>query len=237
MKEGFGQICPVAMACEVFARHWTPVILRELLAGSSRFNEIQRGMPLISRPLLARRLKELEAAGVVQSAPLVNGRGREYRLTAAGEEFREVIERLGTWGQRWTVRVQTRNLDAGFLMWNVRRRIARESLPPRRTVVRFDFSGVPSGRGPRTFWLLLDRAGADLCVHDPGFEVDLYVQAELAAFARVWLGDQPFSAALGCGAVKLSGPRALMRAFPSWFMLSYFAAVPRRQPGIQRAGR
>jgi DNA-binding HxlR family transcriptional regulator len=234
MKEGFGQICPVAVACEVFARHWTPVILRELLAGSSRFNEIHRGVPLISRPLLARRLKELEAAGVVHSVPLANGRGREYRLTPAGEEFREVIERLGAWGQRWTMRVQSRNLDAGFLMWNVRRRIAREALPPRRTVARFDFGGVPAGHGPRRFWLLLDPPTIDLCLHDPGFEVNLYVQADLAAFARVWLGDQPLSAALRSGAVKLTGPRELTRAFPSWLMLSHFAGVARPQPGAAR---
>jgi len=164
-------------------------------------------------------------------------RAREYRLTRAGQEFSAVIDGLGAWGQRWTVRVQPRNLDPGFLMWNVRRRLALQRLPERRTVVRFDFSGVPAGRGPRAFWLLLERTKHDLCVRDPGFEVDLYVSADLAAFAGVWLGDLPIARALGSGSLRLSGPRALVRAFPGWLMLSRFADVPRPEPMEQAPGR
>lgn len=228
VQEGFGQICPVAMASEVFAHRWTPLILRELLSGSRRFNEIQRGLPLVSRSLLARRLRALESAGVVQALPLPGERAREYRLTEAGREFGAVIERLGAWGQRWTVRVQQRNLDPGFLMWNVRRRIALDRLPAGRTVVRFDFSGAPAARGPRVFWLLLQHAkNAELCVRDPGYEVDLYVRADVAAFSSVWLGDQTYAQALACGALRLNGPRNLARVFPSWLMLSRFAEVPR----------
>jgi DNA-binding HxlR family transcriptional regulator len=230
MQEGFGQICPVAMASEVFAQRWTPLILRELLSGSRRFNEIQRGVPLVSRALLARRLRALEAAGVVQASPLPGERAREYRLTEAGREFGAAIDCLGAWGQRWTVRVQSRNLDPGFLMWNVRRRIACDRLPARRIVVRFDFAGVPAARGPHVFWLLLERARpAELCVRDPGYEVDLYVRADLAAFSGIWLGDRTYAQALASGAVRLSGPRSLARAFPSWLMLSRFAEVPRPQ--------
>src|SRR5258706_6186089 len=99
--KGYGQFCPIAMACETFAERCTPLILRELLAGGRRFNEIRQGMPLISRTLLGKRLRELEAAGVVQSRPLARGRGREYRPTPAAEELRPVLERLGEWGQRW----------------------------------------------------------------------------------------------------------------------------------------
>ncbi len=228
MQEGFGQICPVAMASEVFANRWTPLILRELLSGSRRFNEIQRGLPLVSRSLLVRRLRALESAGVVQALPLPGERAREYRLTESGREFGSVIERLGAWGQRWTVRVQQRNLDAGFLMWNVRRRIALDRLPAGRTVVRFEFGGAPAARGPRVFWLLLERAkAAELCVRDPGFDVDLYVRADVAAFSSVWLGDRTYAQALACGALRLSGPRNLARVFPSWLMLSRFADVPR----------
>lgn len=228
MRRGFGQFCPVAMACEVFAERWTPIVLRELFAGSHRFNEIHRCIPLMSRALLARRLRDLEAAQVVTSVPSRNGRGREYHLTESGKEFRTAIDALGTWGQRWTVPVQSQNLDAGLLMWNIRRRIAKDRLPDRRTVVSLTFSGVPATyRGVRRCWLLLERTGADLCLTDPGFEVDLYVDADLEAMTRVWLGDTPFSAAVQAKKIRMTGKSAIVRQFPSWLLLSHFAAVPR----------
>jgi DNA-binding HxlR family transcriptional regulator len=228
MSSGFGQICPVAVACEVFAERWTPIILREMLAGSEHFNDIHRGLPLISRALLAHRLRSLAAHGVIVRESVTGGRGSCYRLTEAGREFHSVIEGLGSWGQRWTVRVERDRLDPSFLMWNVRRRIALDSLPARRVVVRFKYGGVPVRcRGPRLFWLLLESRQADLCIDDPGFEVDLYVDADLAAMAKVWLGDISFESALGSGRVRVTGSRGLVRAFPSWLMLSHFAAVPR----------
>jgi DNA-binding HxlR family transcriptional regulator len=232
MKTGYGQFCPVAVACEVFAERWTPLILREMLAGATHFNEIHRGMPQISRALLARRLRELESAGVIEREVLPDGRTHRYCLTEAGREFAPAIEVLGAWGQRWTVRVDRCNLDPGFLMWNIRRRIARELLPPRRVVVRFEFSGVPARhRAYRVTWLLLERTQVDLCVTDPGFEVDLYVQADLAAMTSVWLGDVPFESVLRSNDVRLMGSRDLAKAFPSWLMLSRFAGVPRSTRG------
>jgi DNA-binding HxlR family transcriptional regulator len=233
MVTGFGQFCPVAVASEVFAQRWTPIILRELFAGSQHFNEIHRGAPLMSRALLAQRLRSLEGHGVIARESLPKGRGYCYRLTEAGREFHSVIEGLGTWGQRWTVRVERDNLDPGFLMWNMRRRIALDRLPPRRIVVRFKYGGVPVRcRGPRLFWLLLEPTLADLCIEDPGFEVDLYVEADLATMAGVWLGDLTIKDALRSGKVQLSGSQELVQAFPAWLMLSHFAAVPRpeREP-------
>lgn len=228
MTSGFGQFCPVAVACEVFAERWTPIILRELFSGSQHFNEIHRGIPLISRPLLARRLRRLEAAGVIAREASPEERGHRYRLTEAGMEFAPLIEQLGAWGQRWTLRVERRNLDPGLLMWNVRRRIAADLLPPHRVVVRFKFRGIPAAyRGPRMFWLLLERSQIDLCIEDPGFEVDLYVEADLAAMIRVWLGDVLFETVLRTQEMQLVGRQALVKAFPSWLMLSRFAGVPR----------
>jgi DNA-binding HxlR family transcriptional regulator len=236
MKGGFGQFCPVAVACEVFAERWTPIILRELLAGSHRFNEIHRFIPLISRTLLAKRLRELERAGVVCSAPAAKGPGREYHLTESGEEFRHLIEGLGTWGQRWTNRVTPENLNAGILIWNIRRRIATEHLPARRVVVHFNFTGAPASyRGMRKFWLLLERSAVDLCVHDPGFEVDLYLDADLAAMTRVWLGDLAFAEAVRLKKIRMSGMPGMIRQFASWLPLSPYAKVPR--PGGATAGK
>ena len=241
MKQGYGQFCPVAVACEIFAERWTPIILRSLFMGADRFNELLRGAPLISRSLLAKRLRDLETVGVVRRARLPNERGYCYQLTRAGEEFRTVIEGLGNWGQRWTVRVKRDNLDANLLMWAIRRRIALERLPAGRVVVQFDFRGTPSTkRGYRRFWLLLERMQVDLCVEDPGFEVDLYVDADLSAMTRIYLGDATFASASRAGDVRLSGPRELVRGFPTWLLLSHFAKVPRPQrdllTSVPRAG-
>ena len=226
--KGYGQFCPVAVASEVFAQRWTPLIIRELCSGRSHFNEIHRGIPLISRTLLAERLRWLETAGVIASTAADAGRVREYRLTESGAEFRAVIDALGTWGQRWSVRVDPHNLDAGFLMWQLHHRLARERLPEQRVVVHFSFSGVPrKRRGPHTYWLVLERPNVELCLTDPGHEVDLCVEADLRAFAHVWLGDAPLAAAMRERSIKLAGPRKLVQAFPSWLLLSRFAGVPR----------
>jgi DNA-binding HxlR family transcriptional regulator len=226
MDKGFGQFCPVAVACEIFAARWTPMILRELLAGSEQFNDIHRGLPAMSRALLARRLRDLEAAGIVTRN--AGGKGVRYGLTDAGREFRAVLEPLGTWGQRWGERAARSNLDPEFLMWNMRRRIARDALPPRRVVVQFKFRGVPpERRGYREFWLVLSAADVDLCVKDPGFEVDLLVDARIDAMVHVWLGDTTWRAALRDGSVRIDGPRELAKAFPSWLLLSHYAHVPR----------
>jgi DNA-binding HxlR family transcriptional regulator len=228
MDKGFGQFCPVAVACEIFAARWTPMIVRELLAGSGQFNEIHRGLPTMSRALLARRLRELEAAGIVTRDKSSRGKGVRYGLTEAGREFRSVLEPLGSWGQRWGQRAERRNLDPEFLMWNMRRRIALQLLPPRRVVVQFNFRGVPAERrGYREFWLLLTSADVDLCVKDPGYDIDLHVDARIDAMVHVWLGDTTWRAALRDGSVRIAGPRELVKAFPSWLLLSHYAAVPR----------
>jgi DNA-binding HxlR family transcriptional regulator len=228
MDKGFGQFCPVAVACEIFAARWTPMVLRELLAGSHHFNEIHRGLPAMSRALLARRLRELEAAGIVRRNRGPSGKGVSYGLTEAGLEFRSVLEPLGVWGQRWAQRAARHNLDPEFLMWNMRRRIARDALPPRRTVVQLTVRAIPAEhRGFSVFWLVMTSADVDLCVKDPGFEVDLYVDARIDAMVRVWLGDTTWRAAVRDGAVKITGPRELVKAFPSWLLRSHFADVPR----------
>jgi DNA-binding HxlR family transcriptional regulator len=225
--KGFGQFCPVAAACEVFAERWTPLILRELFSGSRRFNEIRNGMPLISRTLLAQRLHQLEDAGVIESAPLGAGRGREYRLTKAGNDFREVVERLGEWGQRHAAhQFAPENLDPALLMWNMHRRIDVSRLPAPRVVVRFEFRGAASHwLKIRSSWLVLERSGVDVCMKDPGFAVDLTVHADVGALARVWTGHLTFTQAVQSGGLKLEGPRALAEAFPRWLQLSHFAGA------------
>jgi DNA-binding HxlR family transcriptional regulator len=229
MKSVYGQFCPVAVASEIFAERWTPVILRELVLGSRRFNDIQRGVPKISRALLVKRLRELVAHGIVDSG---NG---EYRLTEAGQELGEVVVHLGTWGARWTAPARRDRLDAKLLTWDMRRRIAVDKLPEKRVVVRLDFRGVPAGhKAPKTYWLVLERPEVDLCIIEPGFEVDVFVDADLASLTKVWLGEVPIRQAIREGGIKLTGDRQGVRDFPSWLLLSTLAAVPRAAEALQR---
>ena len=229
MKSVYGQFCPVAVASEIFAERWTPVILRELVLGSRRFNDIQRGVPRISRALLVKRLRELVAHGVVDSS------GGDYCLTEAGQELGEVVVHLGTWGARWTAPARRDRLDAKLLTWDMRRRIALDRLPEKRVVVRLDFRGVPAGhKAPKTYWLVLERPDVDLCIIEPGFEVDVFVDADLAAFTRVWLGELTIRQAIREGDIKLTGDRQGVRDFPSWLLLSTLAAVPRAAVSLQR---
>ncbi|HEU4370193.1 MAG TPA: helix-turn-helix domain-containing protein [Methylomirabilota bacterium] len=227
--KGYGQFCPVAVACEIFAERWTPLILRELLCGSRRFNDIRRGVPLISRSLLTQRLRELEEGGVLSSRPLAGGRGREYSLTRAGEEFRAVVDGLGAWGQRWAIKqFDPDNLDVSVLMWNVRRGIDLDRLPAGRTVVRFELRGVAARcKGMRTWWLVLQRPEVDLCLKDPGFDVDLVVVADVAAIARVWMGQLTLAQAVRAGGMRVEGSRPLIQALPGWLRLSHYAHVER----------
>jgi DNA-binding HxlR family transcriptional regulator len=222
----YKQCCPVARASEILADRWTPLIVRELILGSHRFNEIERGLPGISRSLLASRLRDLEDAGIVERLPSAQSNVTAYHLSEAGRELKTVIETLGAWGVRWAFgEPREEELDAGLLIWRIHQRINRELLPDRRTVVEFDFSG-PRGR---RVWLLLEPREVSVCVTPPGFDADLIVHADLALFYRVWLGHIEYDAAIRCGSVQVEGLPALAKQLPRWFMWSPMARFVRER--------
>jgi DNA-binding HxlR family transcriptional regulator len=222
----YHQYCPVARASEIFADRWTPLIVRELILGSRRFNEIERGLPGISRSLLTSRLRDLEAAGVVDRVPGAQSNVAEYHLSDAGRALKPVVEALGAWGARWAFgEPQIEELDAALLVWKIHQRIDRELLPDRRTVVEFDFTGPRACR----VWMLLEPREVSVCVTPPKFDADLVVRSDLALFYRVWLGDIDFGAASRCGDVVVEGPPALARQLPRWFMWSPMARFVRER--------
>jgi DNA-binding HxlR family transcriptional regulator len=216
----YNQYCPVARATEIVADRWTPLIVRELILGSHRFNEIGRGLPGISRSLLASRLRNLEEAGVVDRLPGAQSKVAEYHLSEAGRELKAVVESLGAWGARWAFgEPRPEELDAGLLVWKIHQRINCELLPDRRTVVEFDFTG-PRGR---RVWLLLEPRDVSVCVTPPGFDSDLVVRSDLDLFYRLWLGQIDYDAALRCGTVIVEGLPSLAKQLPQWFLWSPMA--------------
>ena len=212
----YGQFCPVAQAAEIIAERWTPLVLRELLLGSRRFNDLQRGVPLMPPATLAQRLKEL------QRWKLVERRDGEYRLTAAGRALKPIVDALGLWGNRYARReLGPRDLDPAFLMWDVRRWMVVDALPRRRVVIFFHFPDAPSGK--RSWWVVADRGQVDLCLKPPGYEVDLTVISDVRTMMEVWRGGLDAGPALGSGRIRFEGSRELSRSFVKWMGLSTFA--------------
>lgn len=227
MTEGsYNQFCPVAMAAEVLCTRWTFIVLRELVVGSTRFNEIRRGVPRMSPALLSKRLKELEAAGIVTRLKIPDEPDVfEYRLTEAGKELKPIIEAVGVWGQKWVTTAATlKSLDPDLLMWDIRRNINAEPLPPRRTTIQFIFNDLP--KAERNYWLIVEPGQpVDLCTVDPGFDVDLYLSTDLRTMTEIWMGYTTVARAKDDGRLTLTGNRQIEANLTAWLKLSSFAKV------------
>jgi DNA-binding HxlR family transcriptional regulator len=229
--EGYGQYCPLAKGAEVFAERWTPLILRELLRGSTTFNDLHRGVPSMSRSLLSSRLKKLEACGVLERS--VRSTGTHYELTPAGRELGSVVTQLGTWAQRWYRSTFTgAELDVGVLMWDIRCTVNAKALPAIRTVVQFIFSDLRANC--RAWWLVNEDGEVDLCPVDPGDEPKLQICTTLRTLTRVWMGDLAIDAVLRSGALTLVGPRDLRRRLGGWLRLSPYAPVADARRALHR---
>ena len=188
----YRQFCPIAKAAEIIAERWTPLVIHELLAGSTRFNDIRRGVPLMSQTLLSTRLKELERVGIVERHDN-GGRAREWHLTDAGKALGPLIHQLGEWGLQYAQDpLEEDDLDVTVLVWNIKRRVDPGVFPERRTTVHFDFTDAPEGK--RLWWLVNERGAVDLCPFDPGFPVDLYVTTDLRTMIAVWFGKLAWDA-------------------------------------------
>lgn len=219
-KTSYGQFCPVAMAAEIFCTRWTALILRELLCGSTRFNDLRRGVPRISPTLLSKRLKELEQAGVIVSR--TGSGGDEYQLTPAGEDLREVVMKLGFWGQNWIdTQKSLKNLDPSLLMWDMRRNLDPTPIPPRRCTIQFQYPELSAAR--KNWWLVVEGRDVDLCGVDPGFEVDLYVECSLRTMTAIWMGLTNVQAELNAGRLEINGDKFLASSMHKWLGLSPFA--------------
>jgi DNA-binding HxlR family transcriptional regulator len=223
MGAPYRQFCPVAKAMELLDERWTMLIMRELLSGSSRFNELRRGLPTLSPTLLSKRMQQLVRAGMVDR--IAENGVVVYRATQAGEELRPILEAIGAWGVRWVGELGDADLDPKLLMWDLHRNVDHALLPSERRVVAFTFSDVPSKA--RRWWLVLSPEDVDVCDFDPGFGVSVEVTGELRRMVEIWRGDLDWAHAISRGLIEVRGEPAIRRAVPAWFAPSRFAAVPR----------
>lgn len=222
----YGDYCPVQMASEVIADRWTPLIVRELVLGNTRFNDIARAMPGISRTLLTHRLRHLEKNGVVDAWPAPTGRGHEYHLTPAGKDLERVIDSMGRWAIEWLFdSMRPHDVPPTTLMWWMRRRIDPSAFPPVRTVVEFRHTEPKQ----QTIWFVLDHGDVSVCYQHPGFDSDLVATATTADFADVFQGYCTWSEAIDAGRVTVAGPPRLVSAVPRWFLWSPWKDVTRER--------
>jgi DNA-binding HxlR family transcriptional regulator len=227
----YAQYCPIAKGSEILGDRWTLLIVRELLGGASGFNELQRGLPGISRSVLTERLRSLERAEIVVRRIGPKGRTLEYRLTPAGRDLEPVVQAIGEWGVTWAFTdPRPEELDPDLLIVWMARHVDREQLPAERTVIQFDF------RDPaKRYWMVLEPSDVSVCLQHPGFDVDLEVRVDTATLYRIYLGQAVLGGAMRAGKLTLDGPRVLQRRFGRWFAWSAFAPASRQAEQRRRA--
>jgi len=210
--------CPIAMACEILEPRWTMLILWEMWSGSTRFNEIQRGVPAMSPSLLSKRLKDMETRGLIQRRPNPQRGHFDYLTTALANRLEPLIRQLGQWAyDHVETDISLSNLDAKLLMWNVRRNISTINLPQRKSTIQFILHNSPDATV--NYWLVVKPGlETDLCLSDPGYEVDLFLTCDLGAFAAAWMGRSSFRREIDRGAITLIGNQVMADSLTEWLI-------------------
>jgi DNA-binding HxlR family transcriptional regulator len=230
----YGQFCPVAKAAELFCERWTPLIVRDLAAGATRFSELKRGVPLMSPTLLSRRLKQLEAEGVVERRRSAGGSSWTYHLTDAGKEFVPLVEALGVWGQRWSRRqLSEGEVDLGLLIWSLERGVDPNAFAASRSVVRLQLTDQPAAKS--LWWFVNQNGRCELCLEDPGFEVDLYLACSLVTMTYIVRGDISLRHAIDSGKLEVIGAAKARRALPAWLNPGPLAAIRSQRADAEAA--
>jgi DNA-binding HxlR family transcriptional regulator len=217
--------CPISSGVEVLGDRWTPLVIRELMVGATGFNEIHRGIPRISRTLLAQRLRTLERRGLIRRDAGRPGRPGSYTLTPAGQSLTPIVWAIGQWAAEWIFSdPDDGDCDGLSLIWRLHQHAIASKLPQQHTVLHLVLTGPGAAEG----WLDIDGGAVSVCKDDPGYDVDLAIEADTAQLQRWLIGMLPFRDLVAAGHARLLGPSRLARAFPTWFDTSVFAASLRR---------
>ena len=220
----YDQFCPISKAMDVLGERWTLLIIRELLTGGTRFSELQRGLGAISPSLLTKRLHQLEDEGLIVKRRIPGQRGFEYFPTEACEELFPAIEAIGIWGMRWARHQMADNdYDIQLLMTHLERSVQVDKLVGRETVIRFQFDDITEHS---SWWIVVEDNDVDVCIHDPGKEVDVYFNTSLKKMCQLWMGECSYKQAIADEELSLVGVPALTKKVESWLKPSIFAGIP-----------
>jgi DNA-binding HxlR family transcriptional regulator len=220
----YGQFCPVAKATEIIGEKWTLLLIRELLMGGNRFNELQRGLSLISPTMLTKRLGTLEQRGLVIKKRIPGQRGFEYYPTQSCQELLPIIRSLGDWGMSWARgNLTDSDYDVELLMLYLKRNVLPDKLPGNQTVIRFKFNDI---KDMANWWIVVEQQDVDICIQDPRKDVDMYFTTTVKTMAGIWMGDTTYRKALKSGELQVSGPTVLTRNITSWMTNSIFTDIP-----------
>ena len=220
----YGQFCPIAKATEIIGEKWTLLIIRELLMGGTRFSELQRGLSLVSPTILSKRLDSLVEHGLVMKKRIPGQRGYEYLPTQSCKELLPIVRSLGEWGMSWArSNLSERDYDVELLMLYLKRSIVPEKLIGRETIIRFKFTDIEQYPD---WWLVATGDEVDLCVKDPGKEVDVYFTSDVKTMADIWMGDNTYRKAIRDGLLQIVGHDMLTRNVTEWMNNSIFTDLP-----------
>lgn len=231
----YGQFCPIAKASEILGEKWTILIVRELLMGGTRFNQLQRGLGLISPTILTKRLVQLEEHGLVHRKRIRGQRGFEYYPTESCKELLPILLSLGSWGMRWArINLTESDYDVALLMLYLERSIVADKLPGNAAVIQFHFKDI---KDIADWWIVVSDTQVDICTTDPGKDVDVYFNTTVKTLADVWMGQRTYKKAIAAGDLVVTGPRSLTRSIESWMTNSVYADLPAAVEILGLSGR